>query len=376
MKPDVQSILFIELLGGIGDVSIALPAIQALGRAYPQAKLTVLTFASGGELIQSDPLIHEVVCLKPQPDAPHLARSAIEAVLRRQSFDLIVSDTNYDGIDTLLQQSSAPRVVTNLWRSPPPNQKVGDRFLQILQAEGLITPADSAPAQLHLLPAEQCHVQQQLGAIAQPLVVLYPDAGMAIKRWSTANFVRVGQALQQQYNATIVVPIGSDPESAQIVEAIGGTAKVWAPGTLRSLAALMATAALVIAADTGPARIAAALQTPTITLFGPSWHERYGQPAPHINLQGYPDCPERQINNFTTQRCWYSGECPFDRWHTCLEDISPAEVLAAAAPFLQPLASSVKRPTSELGHSSLELGVSSLELGTSSLELNSSTSNL
>ncbi|HEY9656548.1 MAG TPA: glycosyltransferase family 9 protein, partial [Crinalium sp.] len=255
MKPDVQSILFIELLGGIGDVLIALPAIQALGRAYPHAKLTVLAFAAGGELIQSDPLIHEVICLKPQPDAPHLARTAIEAVLKRQSFDLIVSDTNYDGIDALLQQSGVPQVVTNLWRSPPPNQKVSDRFLQILQAEGFITPADIAPAQLHLLPAEQRHVQQQLGAITQPLVVLYPDAGMAIKRWSTANFVRVGQALQQQYNATIVVPIGSDSEqSAQIVEAIGGTARVWAPGTLRSLAALMATAALVIAADTGPAR--------------------------------------------------------------------------------------------------------------------------
>ena len=334
----MQSILFVELLGGIGDVLIALPAIQALGRAYPGAKLTVLTAAPGGELIKCDPLIHEVICLDLQQDqTAHLARTAVEAVLKRDRFDLIVSDTNYDGIAQVIQQSSTPTVVTNLWRSPPPDQRVGDRFLHILQAEGLIAATHIAPVQLHLTLAERLHAQQQLGAIAQPLVILYPDAGMAIKRWSTANFVHVGRALQQQYQATIVVPIGSDPEqSAQIVQAIGHPATLWAKGTLRELAALMATATLVIASDTGPARMAAALHTPTITLFGPSWHDRYGQPAPHVNLQGDPDCPERDISNFTTQRCWYSGECPFDRWQTCLEDISPAQVLAAAAPFFAP----------------------------------------
>jgi len=374
----VQTILFIELLGGIGDVLIALPAIQALGRAYPQAKLTVLTFAPGGELITSDPLIHAVVCLdRQQNHAPHLVRNAVEALLKRDRFDLIVSDTNYGGIDVLLQQSHTSRVVTNLWRSPPPDQKVDDRFLHILQAEGLITPADIAPAQLHLLPAEPLHMQQQLGTIAQPLVVLYPDAGMAIKRWSTANFVRVGQALQQQYNATLVVPVGSDPEqSAQIVEAMGGTALVWAQGTLRELAALMATAALVIAADTGPARIAAALQTPTMTLFGPSWHDRYGQPAPHVNLQGYPDCPERNIGNFTMQRCWDSGECPFDRWQTCLEDISPAQVLAAAAPFLQPSDFNIERSPPKLEMPSLKRHHLTSELETPSLKRHHLTSEL
>ncbi|MBW4469915.1 MAG: hypothetical protein KME45_05865 [Stenomitos rutilans HA7619-LM2] len=348
----MQTILFIELLGGLGDVLIALSAIQALGRAYPQAKLTVLTFAPGGELLQHDPLIHTVISMPPeQKQVPHAARNVIEALLERVPFDLIVSDTTYDGIDALIEQSHTPRVITNLWRSPPPHEKVSDRFLHILQAEGLITPDHIAPAQLHLLPAEREAARQQLDGMAQPLVILYPDAGMAIKRWSTANFVQVGKALQQHYNATIVVPVGADvKQSTQIAEEIGGTATVWAQGTLRELAGLMANAALVIASDTGPARIAAALHTHTITLFGPSWHDRYGQPAPHINLQGYPDCPERNISNFTTQHCWYSGACPFDRWQTCLENISPAQVLAAAAPVLQASASS-HRSSSE--HESL-----------------------
>ena len=373
----MRSILFIELLGGIGDVLIALPAIQALGRTYPTAKLTVLTFAPGDELIQSDPLIHAVIAIH-QNHAPHLARTAVETVLNRDRFDLIVSDTNYDGIEQVIQQSGIPHVVTNLWRSPPPDQRVGDRFLQILQAEGFIKPEHIASPQLHLLPAESHHVQQQLSAINPPLVILYADAGMAIKRWSTAKLVSLGRALQQQYQATIVVPIGSNPEqAAQIVTAIGGTAILWAQGTLRELAALMATAALVIAPDTGPARIAAALHTPTITLFGPSWHDRYGQPTPHINLQGYPDCPERDISNFTLQRCWYDGECPFDRWHTCLEAISPADVLAAAAQFLEPSPSSIdpnpesSRTNAEALNASSEHARTHAEVSSANLELSS-----
>ena len=47
MRPKANDILFVELLGGIGDVLIALPAIQALARSHPDAKLAVLTFAPG-----------------------------------------------------------------------------------------------------------------------------------------------------------------------------------------------------------------------------------------------------------------------------------------------------------------------------------------
>lgn len=334
----VHKILFVELLGGIGDVLIALPAIQAFARSHPTAELTVLTLPPGGELLESDPLIHQVV----YADSSN-PRKSVEVLLARHTFDVILSDTNYDGIEEVIQNSGASRVVTNLWRKPPPDERVGNRFLQILLAEGLIeadagaTSASSTCAlHLHLTPDEQRRAQEALGFCSRPLVFLCPDAGMQIKRWSTANFVTLGQTLQQRYGATVIVLVGSDLEQAAgIADAIGDKAQIWPRGKLRDLAAGIACADLMVAADTGPARIAAALNVPTITLFGPSWHGRYGQPAPHVNLQGYPECPERIISNFTEQRCWYGGVCPLDRgWQTCMETISPADVLAATERFL------------------------------------------
>ena len=104
----VREILFVKLLGRLGDVPISLPAVQALARSYPEARLTVLTFTPGGELLKRDPA-HS-----------HRAREAIEELLSRGNWDLVVSDTSYNGIGDVIRACEAPRVATNLWQSPPP----------------------------------------------------------------------------------------------------------------------------------------------------------------------------------------------------------------------------------------------------------------
>lgn len=346
----IHQILFVELLGGIGDLLMALPAIHALGRSHPDARLTVLTFAPGSELLQHDPLVHRVIVV-PRGEA----RSMLDALLAQESFDLVVSDTNYDGIADAIhayQQRSPtdPVVVTNLWRSPPHDQRISERFLTLLLADGVIRLGAVTwdQPQLYLTATERAIARHALGAAYRPLVVLCPDAGMAIKRWSSQHFITLGKALQQDFGATVIIPVGSDLEQAwAIANGIGGTAQIWQSGSLRQLATMMAEADLAIAADTGPARIAAALQIPTITLFGPSWHGRYGQPEPHLNVQGFPECPERNIGNFTEQACWYSGTCPFE-WNTCLDDISPEIVFELAASILRPAAEQVSAPMMHL----------------------------
>ncbi|GAP94729.1 glycosyltransferase family 9 protein [Leptolyngbya sp. NIES-2104] len=318
----MQRILFIELLGGIGDILIALSAIQALARSH-QTKVTVLTFAPGGSLLETDPLVDRVVYAE-----KGTVRQSIEQLLTQQSFDLIVSDTNYDRIDELIRDR-ADRVVTNLWRSPPPNQLVSDRFVEILQSEGLIS--ESLPPKIYLTSEEYQAAREKLAGLARPIVVLCPDAGMQIKRWDERNFIKVGQELK----TSIVVLVGSDREQSAFIADNIPAAKLWELGTIRELAAMLSQADLMIAGDTGAARIAAAVGTPTITLFGPSWSERYGQPQPHVNLQGYLNCPERRIENFTVQACWYGGDCPIADWVTCVDEISVDRVMAAARELLE-----------------------------------------
>lgn len=175
-----------------------------------------------------------------------------------------------------------------------------------------------------------------LSGLGRPLVFLLPDAGMEVKRWPEGSWGALGRALRERHGAGIVVPVGSDEDQAgRVARLAGGT--VLPRGTLRELAAALSYADLAVGADTGPARIAASLRVPTVTLFGPSWHGRYGQPPPHANLQGHPACPQRDVSDFTRQPCWYAGACTLEgrAWHTCLEDIPVESVLSTALDLLE-----------------------------------------
>ena len=329
--PEGRKILFVELLGGLGDVLISLGAIQALARSYPGARLTVLTFPPGGELLKRDELIHEVVHAEPGH-----ARESVQEQLARESWDLVVSDTSYDGIDSLIRGSGVPRAATNLWRSPPPGDRVGERFLDLLLSDGLISEDSIAPPRLRLAPEERARAARGLAGLEHPLVFLLSDAGMEVKRWPEESWGRLGSALRERLGAGIVVPVGSDEGQAGRVAALAG-GKVLPRGTLRELAGALSHADLAVGADTGPARVAAALGVPTVTLFGPSWHGRYGQPPPHANLQGLPGCPQRDVSDFTQQPCWYAGACTLEEkpWRTCLEDIPVQDVLSTTLALLE-----------------------------------------
>ena len=63
------------------------------------------------------------------------------AELDRWRPDLVVSTTRYDGIADAIEEL-APQSVTNLWRSPPPDEPVGARYLRILATEHVIDPRD------------------------------------------------------------------------------------------------------------------------------------------------------------------------------------------------------------------------------------------
>ncbi len=323
--------LFVELLGGLGDVLISLGAIQALSRSYPDARLTVLAFPTGGGLLEGNDYVHEVVYAD-----PGRAREAVEEQLARVRWDLVVSDTSYDGIDALISGSGVPRTATNLWRSPPPDERVGERFLDLLLSDGVISEGSIAPPRLQLAAEERASAASDLAELDRPLVFLLPDAGMEVKLWPEESWGELGAALRERLGAGIVVPVGSDQgQAGRVARLAGGT--IPPRGTLRELAAALSHADLAVGADTGPARVAAALGVPTVTLFGPSWHGRYGQPPPHANLQGHPDCPQRDVPDFTRQPCWYAGRCTLEEksWRTCVEDIPVESVLRVAIGLLR-----------------------------------------
>jgi len=347
----ITSFLFIELLGGFGDLLIALPAIHALSRSYPRARAAVLTVAEGTELLVNDPYVDEVVGVRlRREEGAHLARGWVERVLASKRFDLVVSDTNYDDIGRLVQECSARRRVWNLWRRPPPDELVGDRFVRILASEGLVIPTQLEwRPRLFLSEEEILWAQAWRARYAGPdsaLVVLNPGAGMPIKPWPVERFAEAGRGLLRRGDIVLgILDGGSGNQASLLASLLEGRAELLPRLGLRQLAAALSQVALFISADTGPARLAEAVGTPTIALCGPTWPGRYGLHTPNVNLDAGVDCPVRRPEDFTLQPCWYSGQCIFAHRRNCVEDIEPHAVVAVANTLLGPagLASGYQR---------------------------------
>jgi heptosyltransferase-2 len=81
-----------------------------------------------------------------------------------------------------------------------------------------------------------------------------------------------------------------------------------------------------------PVRLAAAVGTPAVGLFGPTAATRYGLGPPAVDLQGLPGCPYRRPTAITDQVCWWDGRCPLsDGEPPCMLDLSVDTVDAALA---------------------------------------------
>ncbi|MDD7919510.1 glycosyltransferase family 9 protein [Actinomycetospora callitridis] len=328
----MRRVLVIDLLGGLGDLIMVLPSVHALAEAHPDAELTVLTHAPGAPLLARDPAVAAV-----RTAEKHDERAAVEAALADLAPDLTVTTTRFDGIGDLVDTDAAARgtrAVSNLWRNPPPDELVGERYQRILAAEGAI--ADTIrPPRVVLDPAELAagghtlvqalrprwhstpgNPHPQPARDETPPTVLVPDAGMAVKRWPARRWAGLASSLPGP-----VLSIGPVDGAEELP-----------PTDLRGLAAQFAAVAeaggVVVGPDTGPVRLAAAVGARTVALFGPTAAARYGLEE-GVNLQGLPECPHRMPTAITEQVCWWEATCPLAPEPACLLDLTVDRVRGA-----------------------------------------------
>jgi len=306
-------ILVVDLLGGLGDLLMVLPAVHALAEHHPGSEVTVLTHAPGAVLLERDPAVAAV-----RTGDKHDERPAVQRALTELRPDLAVTTTRVDGIGDLLDLDAArrgSRAVTDLWRGPPADELVGPRYLRILAAEGVVAPGPRAPCVV-LGDDERDTGRADMAPYGPRPTVLVPDAGMAVKRWPAHRWAELAARL---------------PGTVGSVGPVAGAAEL-PPTDLRRLAARFAAVGerggVVVGADTGPVRLAAAVGARTVTLFGPTLASRYGLEEGE-NLQGRPGCPHREPTAITEQVCWWDAACPLSATGpACLEDLGVARVAA------------------------------------------------
>ncbi|MFI2780462.1 glycosyltransferase family 9 protein [Streptomyces sp. ALB3] len=259
---------------GLGDLLAAVPALRGLRRAFPD---------------------HETVLAAPAP-----LRDAASAT---------------GAVDTLLPASAPRRGVPELtgWHGAPPDVAVdlhgnGPESHAALAALGprrilsyaCPSPGPTAPPVWRREDHERerwCRLLRAYGIEADPgdvllspppgpspapgAVVVHPGAEAAARRWPADRYATVIRAVLAAGRRVVVT---GGPGEEELTAAVAGASGVASGDVLSGglpfaeLSALVAEAACLVSGDTGPAHLAVAHGTPSVTLFGPVAPRLWGPP--------------------------------------------------------------------------------------------------
>lgn len=175
---------------------------------------------------------------------------------------------------------------------------------------------------------------ERAGHRGEPLIALAPGSAWATKRWPYYPALAASLASR----ARVVVVGGPDDRllGAEIAAAVAGTS--WPAIDATAALPLLGTAELigrcmaVVTNDSAAQHLAAATNTPTITVFGPTVAAfGFGPLAPRHAVAGVEGLPCRPCDRHGPARC------PLGHWR-CMGDLSAARVEALLRQLEAPLA--------------------------------------
>jgi heptosyltransferase-1 len=295
-------------LSSLGDVIHALPVARALRRAMPAAHLTWVVEAREYAILRDHPDLDAVVPVDTRLWRrliwrPAGAREVLGKVgrlrvrIRRAAFDVAIDLQGLIKSGLLTAYTGAPvrigfsaghcrerlnALFTNRHVAPPASARhVVDQYLALLDPLGVRpgAPEFFVPASIIAeRRMEELLVKEGIKR-GDRLVAINPGAGRPEKRWPVERFHALADRLATEGGARVLVLWGPDEShmAREIALGLPGGSVLLAPPTdLGELTALLRRCRLMIANDTGPLHLAAALGTPSLGLFGPTSAVRNG----------------------------------------------------------------------------------------------------
>ncbi len=275
----------------LGDLVAATGALRALRRGYPEAEITLVSLPWATTLTPHLPYIDRLV---PYPGAPGLDGEGNEEELEK-----FLARTRADRFDLAL----------NMHGRGPTSTRLVARF-EACRTAGFTKAGIEAPALDVEVPWEaELHESRKLLLLAKragglpagasggaepelrvrveddrrargvllpadsrkPLALVHPGASVSEKRWPGEAFGQVAKGLLRcGYAVAVTGGSGEKDLTRRVAGLAPGALDLGDRTDLSTLVALMARADVVVTNDTGPAHLAYALRTPSVTLFGPS----------------------------------------------------------------------------------------------------------
>jgi ADP-heptose:LPS heptosyltransferase len=258
----------------LGDLLVAVPALRAIRRRWPQ---------------------HRVILATGRWLAPIVALTgAVDELLAT------------DGLEPLPRQPARPWIAVNLHGAGPRSNAVLDA-LRPYHRIGHQAPGWDGPPWIEDQPERLrwCRMLAAHGVRADPddlrlrkphtvspapgAVVVHPGAAYRSRHWPLARYAAVAAVFAREGHRVVITGSAAErPIAAEVAR------RAWLPAgsvlagrtPLATLAALIAEARLLVCPDTGVAHLSYAYATPSVVLFGPlpAWRWGPSPGGPHVPL--------------------------------------------------------------------------------------------
>lgn len=166
-----------------------------------------------------------------------------------------------------------------------------------------------------------------------PSICLFPGSVWATKKWTEEGFIQTGKAyLEKGFDVHIMGGPGEEQIAQRVQEALGSQdprVKNWAGrAALMKTMQILENASLVVTNDSAGQHMAALLEIPTVTVFGPTVLEF-----------GYRAWNNKSVvvenKNLSCRPCGKHGhhQCPIGT-HECMKSVSAETVVLAGESLL------------------------------------------
>lgn len=291
----------------LGDLVAATGALRALRHGYPEAEIALISLPWANALAPHLPYIDRFLSY---PGAPGLNGGGDEedleeflARMRAERFDLVVNMHGRGPTSSQLIVRFGARMTAGFTgagiAAPPLDIEVPweaeehESHKLLLLAEKIGGISMGPEPELRVLEEHHRRARALLPpGLRKPLALVHPGASVAEKRWPEEAFGRVAKGLIRHGYAVVVTGSSAEKKLTNQVAVLATGALDLAGRTdLSTLVALVAQADVLVSNDTGPAHLAYALRTTSVTIFGPSTDARRWGPPPrkrHAVLLGDP----------------------------------------------------------------------------------------
>ncbi len=333
--------ILIFKLGAMGDLILGTPSFRMLRRRFPDASISLVVDKTLVPLISGCPYINEIIPVhrKKLPRPSYFLKLATR--LRRDGYDISVDFQNNKWTHLLAVMAGIPDrygfrrgrlgfLVNHHDKNFSVAEAPVKHQFRILSRLGV----SELDEKLELWPNEESEKQvaelfsQHEAGGEGPWIGFVPDASpnWATKRWPGENFMELARHLVRKHPACRIVLLGRE-DMAGLPEwnLNGSVLNLTGKTSLSELVAVIRRLDVLVTGDTAPLHIAAAVQTPFVTLFGPTDPDRHVPPGEGRVL----------VARGVACRPCYQGECREKDHLACLKKISVDEVYRSIRSYIK-----------------------------------------